>query len=262
MDNNFWQITNDQTNKTVQKIKTGVQKYLIFIVLLFNISFEVIARFYRFGVQAITPDFFINYFVTTFTSMLCFICFIPLGRNDELRRSLTYKPLIEEWSKLSQKVREGFGKLFDNFCKVRVEEERQDSKRFILANYTMIEFDEYKSKYETKSKKELKQLYTNNELSKEEYKAILKCNRVKVKPINPLIVLNGAKKITVNDAGRGNNSYAFFKVLQRPVVILISSFIINTITTTFTGGSHDVILNVMLSVLRIVIASVCGYRTG
>lgn len=262
MDSNFWQITNDQTSKTVQKVKAGVQKYFIFIVLLFNIAFEVVARFYKFGTQALTPDFFVNYFITTFTSMLCFICFVPLAKNDEMRRSITYKPLVEEWNKLSTKVREGFGKLFAEFCKTRVEEERQDTKKFILANNTMIGFDEYKEKYETKSKKELKQLYINNELSKEDYKAILKCNRVKVKPINPLIVLNGAKKITVNDAGRGSNYYALIKILQRPFVILISSFIINTITTTFIGGNQDVVLNVMISLLRIVIASVCGYRTG
>ena len=77
-----------------------------------------------------------------------------------------------------------------------------------------------------------------------------------------MIVLQGAKKTTVNDAGRDNGSYALAKALQRPIIMFVVSFIINTITTTYMGGSENVILEIMLSIFTIIISSVMGYSTG
>ena len=57
-------------------------------------------------------------------------------------------------------------------------------------------------------------------------------------------------------------SYALTKTLQRPVIMFVISFVVNSISTTFIGGDNNVILDIMLSIFSIVVASVCGYTTG
>lgn len=261
--NNIWGMASDTSSKTVAKIKTGVQKYLIFIVLLFNIALEVVVRLYKFGLHdTFTAEFFVNLIISIATSMLCYICFIPFGRNDEMKRSLNFKSISQLWQDLSSTIRLGHQREFEKFCIDRVEEEKREEKKFIIFNNTMLPFEEYEEKYEKLSKKEIKALHKNGEISDELYSALKKCLKVRVKPIISSIVLQGASKTKVNDAGRYNKSYALSKTLQRPLVMFAISFVLNSITTTFVGGGQGVILDIMLSIFSIVIASVCGYTTG
>ena len=260
---NFFQLTSDASTKTVEKIRNGIQKYLIFIVLLFNISLEVLGRLYKFGFNnTFTAEFFVNFIISTATSMLCYICFIPFGRSDELKRSTTYRENLDRWHKLTDTIRAGYLNLFRTFCLEQIETEKEENKKVLLCNGTIIDYKTYTEQYEGKSKEELKKLAEQGEISKDELKVLIKCNKVKVKPINPLIVLQGARKTTVNDAGRDDSSYALSKTLQRPLLMFTTSFIINTFSTTFIGGAENVLLDIMLSVFSIVIASVCGYTTG
>lgn len=261
--NNIWGMASETSSKTVEKIKTGIQKYLIFIVLLFNIGLEIVIKCFQIGLNNVfTASFFVNLVISISTSMLCYICFIPLGRTDEEKRSLTYKSTMEKWESLSNKVRESFIELFKQFCISEVDAERNEQKKIILSNNTTIPYDTYKTEYEGKSKKELKALYNEGKISKEEFKALKKCNKVKAKPINPLIILCGTKRTSINDAGRDEGSYALTKTLQRPVIMFVISFVVNSISTTFIGGDNNVILDIMLSIFSIVVASVCGYTTG
>jgi hypothetical protein len=260
----LFQLTNDTTSKVAEKIKTGIQKYLIFIVLLFNVALQVVSRLYRFGLQnPFTAEFFLELAVNIATSMLCYICFIPFGRSEEEKRATNYKSLTKKWDELTQKVREGFIEIFQKFCKDQVETERQEAKSHTMLSNTMISFERYKAEYEHLSKKELKDLYKQGLLTKREYKAIYKANfNIKVKPINPLIVLSGVKKATINDAGRTDKAYLVKWLSTRPLIMFTSTAILNAITTTFIGGSENVILDMLFSVLTIVIASVCGYSAG
>ena len=121
--------------------------------------------------------------------------------------------------------------------------------------------EKYMQKKVELSKEELKALLNEGNISKEDYKALIKCNKVKIKPINPLIVLCGAKKTTINDAGRDESSYALAKTLQRPIIMVVISFVVNSISTTFIGGSN-IVLDVMLGIFTIVVASFCGFTTG
>ena len=263
MESNVFQFASDTQSKTVQKIKSGVQKYLIFIVLLFNVTLEITSRLYRFGLQnTFTPEFFVDFFITTATSMLCYICFIPFGRADEMKQSTIFQEITKEWETLTAQVRKGNLQLFQKFCVYQVKQERAEAKKYILTNYTLINYETYSKEYEPLSKKQLRKLYKDGEINKDEYTAIKKCYKIKVKPINPLIVLQGAKKTTVNDAGRDDSSYALNKAIQRPIIMFIASFIINTITTTFIGNSENVWLEMMLSIFSIIISSVMGYSTG
>lgn len=266
MDNNIFGIADEQKNKAVQKVKNGVQKYLIFIVLLFNIALEVVSKLYAFGLHSpFTAQFFSNLSVSLATTMICYACFIPFGRGDEAKRNNEFLSLSKLWYALSDTVREGYLRLFEAFCKEQVTDERTEAKKAILANDTIIPYDEYKEKYEGKSKKYINSLA---DLNKREKKAINKANgyglfnATKIKPINPTIVLSGHGKKHVNDAGRNEKSYAISYLAKKPIIIFFSAVVLNSISTTFTGGGTNVILDMLFSVFQIVIASVFGYSAG
>ena len=269
MDNNIFGVVNEEKNKTMEKIKTGVQKYLIFFVLFFNIFLSVVSRLYRFGFKnPFTIEFFLELSITALTTMICYLCFVPFGRADELKRNVDFPKTSKLWQELSTKVRIGFLSPFSDFCEQQVITERNDAKKLIIDNSTVIPFNTYKEKYEALSKKQLKELYKKEEINKKEYKALIKANGygffnpTKIKAINPVIILAGTRKSGLNDAGRTDASYIAKWLTTRPLIMFISTAILNSIVTTFNGGGTSVLLDMMIAVFQIIIASVCGYSAG
>lgn len=263
MDNNIFQFANDTTNKTVEKIKSGVQKYLIFIVLFFNIALSIISKLYSLGLQnPFSQGFFVDFIISTGTSMVCYICFIPFGRANEMQRSKTYKDNIKKWQELSEKVRQGFLEAFYGFCDEQEEYEREDKKKLELLNHTTMTYETYLAEYKGKSNGEIRKLHRAGKLTLAEKNAIIKCNQMKVQPINPLVVLQEVKATHYNDAGRDTSNYARMKTAQRPFAILFVSIIINTITTSFLTMGENFIVEALLSIFSIIVASIGGFSTG
>ncbi|MBE6454761.1 MAG: hypothetical protein E7017_07795 [Alphaproteobacteria bacterium] len=269
MDNNIFAVVDEKKNKTVQKIKTGVQKYLIFFVLLFNIILSVVSRLYKFDLQnPFSVEFFLELSISVFTAMICYVCFVPFGRSEEMRRTVDFHKTISSWQNLSQIVRAGYLKLFGIFCDERVCDERNEAKKLIIENNTVIPFDYYKKEYENLSKNQLKELLKNEKISKKEYKAIIRANGyglfnpTKIRNINPVIILSGAKKSSVNDAGRTDKSYIARWLTERPLVMFVTTAILNSIVTTFSGGGENVLLDMLIAIFQIVIAAICGYSAG
>lgn len=269
METNTYQKVNDAKTEALEKVKNGIQKYLIWVVLLFNIALEIVTRLYAFGFQnPFTPDFFMSVFVDTVSTMICYACFIIIGQNDEKKKSLTYNNNVKAWGELSNKVRCSHLEMFRAFCEEQVKEERNEAKRLILGNNTVIPYDYYKEHYEKLNTKDLKNLYLEGKLSKEEYKAIYKANGLgwfnptKIKPINPVIILSGVAKATINDAGRKESSFIARWLTTRPLLIFTTALILNTMTTSFIGIGQDAILGMFLSILSIIVASVIGYGAG
>ena len=267
--NNAYARINDTKTEAIEKVKSGIQKYLIWIVLLFNIALEIMTRLYSFGFQnPFTPDFFMSVFIDTVSTMICYACFIIIGQNDEKKKSLTYINNVRAWGELSNEVRSAHLQPFREFCVEQVNEERDEAKRLILANDTIIPFDVYKKEYEHLNKAELKQLYEQGTISKEEYRALYRANGfglfnpTKIKPINPVIILSGVAKTTLNDAGRSESNYVVRWLTARPILIFATTTVLNTITTSFVGVNQNAILSMFISVLSIVVASIIGYGAG
>lgn len=269
MNNNLYTNINEEQAKTIARVKQGIQRYLIVVVLVFNILLEIISSLYTFGFRnPFTPEFFLELAVNTATTMICYACFIMVGQVEERKRTTMYSDNVQSWAKLSEKVRDGYLSAFRVFCEEQVTEERNEAKRLILGNNTIIGFEEYVQKYSTLNKKQLKALYKQKKISKEEYKAIYKANGfglfnpTKIKPINPVIILSGVAKATINDAGRKESSFVARWLSTRPLLIFFSTALINAITTSFMGAGKNAILDIFLSVLMIVISSVVGYGAG
>lgn len=263
MDNNIFQFTNDTKNKTISKIKLSLQKYLIFFVLLFNIGLSVVSKMYTLGLQnPFSQGFFVDFIISTSTSMICYVCFIPFGRNDEMNRSKTFSENLKTWQNLSEKVRQGFLEAFYAFCDEQEEYERVDKVKLELANHTMMTYEIYLSEYKGKSNKELRKLHRAGKITGSDLSALIKCNKMKVKPINPLVVLQEVKATHYNDAGRDHSNSARAKTVQRPFTILIVSLLINTITTSMLTVGENFVIEMLLSIFSIIVASVSGYSTG
>jgi hypothetical protein len=258
----------DGKNNTFNKLKNGIKKYSIYLILLFNIALEILAKCYRVGFKnPFTVEFCVELIISCITTMVTYCCFIPYGKSDEKQRNPSYATNIEHWGALTERVRDGFIELFRHFCFERVDEERREVRMYILANDTLITYETFRDSFLGKSKKEIKQLRKDGVITKREEKAINRANGygwhnpTKVKPINPLIVLSGATRGNLNDAGRKDSAYAFKWLATRPLLMFCTSTIINAISSTFIGGKNAV-FSMFLSVLTILVASVFGYSAG
>ena len=267
-DSNLYAEVSTSKNNIVEKSKRLVQKYLIYIVLLFNIALQVVSKLYQIGLtNPFTIEFCLELIISTITTMICYFCFIPFGKADEKKRNPSIDKNIETWTGLTEKVRKGFNDAFRIFCFEQVEYERKEARELILGNNTLISYDAYVQKYLGKDKAQIKKLVEKGEISKREAKAINRANGyglfnpTKIKPINPIIILSGVKKQTMNDAGRADSSYIAKWLAKRPLMIFASTTAINAISTTFIG-SENCILEMLLAVLTIIIASICGYSAG
>lgn len=268
VDSNLYFDLSDSKNNALAKGKRYIQKYLIYIVLLFNIAIRVVTELYQVGfANPFTVAFILELIISTITTMICYACFIPFGKADERKRNLSIEENLKLWSKLSEMVRAGFNDLFRAFCREQIAYERNEARELILGNNTMIDFSVYEEKYMGKSKKEIKELVKIGELTKKEAKAINRANGhgafnpTKVKPINPIIILSGVRKRTINDAGRTDSSYLAKWLAKRPLLIFLTTTAINTISTTFIG-TENAILEILLAILSIIMASICGYSAG
>ena len=268
MDKDLYGKIDTQKNVFIEKIKNNIQTYLIFLVLLFNIALEIVSQLYTIGfVNPFTIEFFLDLAVSLTTTMICYMCFIPFGVAQE-RKAPQYSQNLTLWGRLTDTIRGNYNEAFRLFCHSQVEEERNDKRRMIIGNNTMISYEEYEEKYKGLDRARLKAVYKSGEISKIEYKAIRKANGftlfkyTKVRPINPIIILSGVNKMNINDAGRTNNAYATKWLVSRPFIIFITSAIINAISTTFIGAGKNAIFDMFLSVLLIIMASICGYSAG
>ena len=269
MDNQLYATINTSQERVKSRIKDFIMQNLIFIVLFFNIVLNIVSKLYNIGFQnPFSVEFFLNLSVSIATSMLTYALFIPFGKNNEKLANPSYKANVSFWGELSDLVRSGYNSLFGAFCKAQLDVEREDKKRAIICNNTLISYEEYLENYKGKTKLYIKTLVNQGKLTRKEARAINRANgnaffnHTKVRPINPVLILSGVRKSQLNDCGRADGSYAMNRLFSRPFVIFATNVLINTITTSFAGGAANAIFDMFLSVLLIVMASVCGYSTG
>ena len=256
------------TDNIIEKSKLAIQKYLIYIILVFNIALQVVCKLFQIGISnPFTLEFCLELIISTIITMCSYALFIPFGKADEKKKNPSVAENITAWGKLTEKVRNGYNELFRLFCMEQVETERKEAREFILGNNSLISYSKYESNYMGKTKKEIRDLVIKGELTSKEARAINRANGhglfnpTKVKPINPIIILSGVKKQTLNDAGRTDSTYIARYLAKKPIYIFLITVVLNAVSTTFIG-SENAILEMLISVLSIIVASICGYSVG
>ena len=263
---NVFSDVNEKKYKIANTIASATKAYLPYILLIVNIAFRIVIQLYDTRVvNPFTLIFALDAVTSVISTMFCYIVFIPLGEENEMLNSSSYKPNCARWGELSEKIRtKGLLESFRQYCQEQLEIERRETKAVIIGNNTTFSFDEYTERFSHLGDDELKELYKKGELTRGEYKAILKVNgKIKIKPINSVLILSGVRKANYNDAGRDDSNYLLKWLAKRPVAIVAISIIFNALSATFVGLSgYSVIYNMVIDTLCIIFASFVGYGAG
>lgn len=262
---NVFAEVNAERNKVVSSIKKTVGNYLPYILLGLIIICRVVLEIFQTSiVNPFTPVFILETTISVGLTIFCYAVFIPQGKKNEIQNSASFKPNCTRWGELSAKIRTG-GMLdsFRTYCREQVEIERREIKAVLIGNNTTFSFEEYTERFSQLSNEELKALYKKGELTKGEYKVIRKCNgKIKVKPINSVLILSGVSRANYNDAGRDESKYIFKWLARRPFLAVAFAIVVQGISGTFVGLNPSAIYGMVLDMLSIVVSSFVGYGAG
>ena len=257
-------VASDQ-HKAMQAFTAVAKEALPFFILVLNVIVAVVSRLFITGLQnPFTPDFFIELFTNTLTTMVCYSCFVKYGEKNEKLSSTAYASNMERWQKMSGEVRNHSTDSFIAYCRRQVEIEREDIRHFYILNYTMLTIEEYESKYKRLSDSEIDKLVEKGELHRKEAKYIKRANASRyLKPINPLLILCGVNKMNLNDVGRDGMNAATVAIMTRPIYM----FVLTAVVTMFSGywnglDGASAVFDIIYSVLMIVVSSFMGYSAG
>lgn len=264
-DNNVFDKVERTKTAVVKRTKNALNDYLVYIMLMFVVVVQVVSELYSVNVRNVfTVSFFLDLLVSVASTVIVYLLFAPVGSQKEIERNEAYKINLSHWGDLSNKIRSGKNDAFSDFCLEREKIERDEKRRAIIQNNTMIDYKVYLAEYLTLKPIELNKLYKDGKITKDELKAILRANsKQHVAPINPLLVLCGVERLTINDAGR-DTSTGFIKwLMTRPIFIIISNVALNAIKPSFNGlKTADAVYSMLLSCLGTLIAAYVGYTVG
>ncbi len=262
---NKYNTAANKQNKAMSVITSVVRDSLPFLILLLNIVVTVVVRLFHTGLQnPFTVDFFVELFINTLTTMVCYSTFVKYGEKNEKLESKAYTSNIERWQKMSWEVRNHSSERFIVYCRKQVELEREEIRHFFILNYTMLTVEEYERDYKKLSDSEIEQLVAKGALRKRDAHYIKRANKTRyIKPINPLIILCGVNKMSLNDVGRDGMSAATVAILTRPIFM----FVLTTVVTMFSGywmGVDDAsaVFDIIFAALMVVVSSITGYSAG
>jgi hypothetical protein len=249
----------------MQLITTVIRDSLPFLILLLNIVVAVLTELYNTDLQnPFTIDFFVELFMNTLTTMICYSCFVKYGEKNEKLGSETYSSNLERWQKMSGDVRNHSSDKFILYCRKQVEIEREDIRHFYILNHTMMTIEEYESKYKRLHAEEIDRLVAVGKLHRKDAKYIKLANKTRnLKPINPLIILCGVNKMSLNDVGRDGMSAATMAIITRPIYMFILTTVVTMLSGTWKGiDGASAVFDIIYSVMMIVVASITGYSAG
>ena len=84
VDNNLYSEITDSKDNMIAKSKRYIQKYLIYIVLIFNMAVRIVTELYKVGfANPFTVKFILELIISTITTMICYVCFIPFGKKSD-----------------------------------------------------------------------------------------------------------------------------------------------------------------------------------
>lgn len=246
------------------KLIEVIQRNFAFLVLVLNIAVTVAYRLFSPWVQnPFTPDFFITLATNILTTMFCYVVFLSYGQRLEFASLAGYKENCELWGCLSADARLR-SREFEAYCKERIEIEREERRRAIVENNTMISYEEYLECYKGKTRAQIREAVIAGTLDRETAHHINRANkRIRIKPINPLLILCGIKLSNVNDAGREGFSPSTVAIVSRPVSMFIINAGVSMIHGSWTGVSTgEEVFDMIFAVVMIIMSSVMGYSSG
>ena len=247
------------------KLVNTFRENFALIILVFNIIVRIALELFDTSVgNPFNVDFFIKLGTDIATTMFCYCCFISYGHKIEKNIMPGYKENCTKWSAMSGTVRNSMSSLFTEFCRTAADEEREERRRAIIVNHTMIPWETFCNEWRGKTKKLVRQSVKKGIISYHDAFFINRANGIiRVKPINPVLILCGVKISSLNDAGRDGFKPSTISAISRPLTMFILNACIEMLHGAWRGiSTGEEIYNMIFSVLMIIIASVMGYSAG
>ena len=263
MADNLFDKFDESSKGFVNRLKRFGVEYFPYLMLLFNIGFEVVSRLFAIGFAIpFTPVFWSSLFINTMSSTLSYACFVFYAERKK-KEGEAYIANAASWTKMSQSVRLNHFDCFIEYCRKEYQRECEERREAIIANNTMISIARWREKYSSLNGSELRALVKSGEITRSEARYIQRANKhPRLKPINPLLILAGMKVHDINDAGRANTS-PMAGIITRPIPVMVMSICFSMFAGTFVGvADSSAIFNMIYTAGMIVGSSLIGYAKG
>ncbi len=250
-----------------RSITTRMHNSIEGILLAFIIGFEIVLNFIQFTLaQTLTPADVLLLITECCTTVLVFYLFVAPGKRG--RQALqSFRDVYDKWLAACERLRAGnLLTAFRAHCKARTEKEAEELREAQLEHLenlyvTREEFEVYKHK----SKKQLRKLVKNREISKAARKQILVCMEpIYVKPYQVDLILTGADNRSTDAGLKGIDRYEVIYMAVKPVISIAVAFLTSVagIARKEISDPIEVIASIALTCLRICVAVYSGYKFG
>ncbi|MBQ7314407.1 MAG: hypothetical protein IJW83_00140 [Clostridia bacterium] len=254
-----------ETSRTAMSIaKKTVKDYFPFFIMIVDIVFTVLTKFYRTGFDALfSASYFIELASNIMAVMFCYSAFVPYAYDKEKQLMTEYGDTYRQWMGISRRVRHGLNAVFGRYCREKDEEDRTNIRRAFIENHTMIPWAVYLERYAHTKPGMLRAMIRTGELSAGEAKAIKRANRqIKMRATDPVHILCGARPKRNANATRDVNRNGI-AIAMKPVSMILLSVIVTAFSGEYVGlESFSVIYSMIYSVILIIVASFTGYSKG
>lgn len=263
---NVFEKYDNAQSLVIGRFKKFVVDVFPYLILIANLLFLAASRLFRGSISTVFSDgFFSQLFLNVLTSTVCYACFLIYSENVNKSTLKGYVENCQTWGEASYRVR--LSDRFEDFlgyCREQVENEREERRTAYITNHTHLTLSDYNENYKSKSRKELKSLLREGKISYVEYRYILKANgNIRVKPINPLLILCGSQVNHINDVGRTDSKSVLFSILSRPVSMAITTVVLAMMNFAYIGFSDEaVIFDMLVSAFTIIFSAFLGYSKG
>ena len=244
--------------------KKTFKDYFPYVILVADILFTILTRLFSAGFQNVfTAAYFISLASNVMAVMFCYTTFVPYGYRKEKLDMPEYGATYKTWMELSRRVRSGLSDTFRTYCRTVAQYERDEKRRMIIENNTMLPWNAYNERYKGLKKTDIDALVKTGELTEDEARAIRKASRVRQREINPVHALSGVRSTHATDAIRADYNRNALSILFKPASMVALSVITSAFVGTWVGVSDlSVVYSMVYSALLIIIASVTGYSKG
>ena len=265
MSSNVFETYDTMSNAFADKVKKAVVDLFPYLLMLANILFMVLNALFSVSLKnPFTPDNISKTLMNCATSTLAYACFVGYGNRVTKKNSPNFQHNLKVWGETSDRIRRGsFFEAFLAYCKTAVDEEREEKRIAIVVNNTRITLKDYTEIFSKMSNAELRQQIKDGVISRHDARYIRKANgNIKVRPINPLLLLCGSKAENLNDAGRAQDASAIKSIVGRPLTVIISSVVVESVFCVFGGWSMATLYNMCAYAFLIFVSCFLGYEKG
>ncbi len=250
----------------VGKAKRFIADFFPYILVLMNIALMTVSNLFEIGFKnPFSEEFLVSLVLNITTQTLSYGSFVAYGETQTKLTLKSYNDNLNVWGEISSRIRTGalFEKLIV-YCKEQVEKEREEKRISYIINHTRLSLERYEAEYKDLTPKELMDQVKHGDITLSERFYILKARgRIKVKPINPLILLCGSKRDNFNDAGRVEGGSAVKSIALRPFMMLFTSSVVAGMSCVYSGVSDgSAWFSMLCSAFLIVVSAFLGYSKG